>query len=178
MKYKNAKKNIAKRTAVDGVLSGVALALSFLESLLPDMNFLPPGAKLGLSNIAVMLAATSVGYIDALIIVLIKSGYVFITRGPASFFMSLSGGILSAVAMIIITDVCKRLKKQYSYIGSSIICAVVHNTGQTLAACVYTKTNLISSYLPLLIIFGIIAGAVTGVILKFAVPAIKKTGVW
>lgn len=169
-------KSIALRTALDGILAALALALAFLEGLLPDVAFLPPGAKLGLANVAVMFAVLAVGYADGFAIMLIKSSFVFFTRGIASFIMSVSGGAVSCVVMIIIVAVSKRLNKEFSYIGISVICAVVHNIGQVAAASVYMSTNLMTSYLPLLIITGVASGFITGVVLRAVMPAILNKG--
>ena len=56
----------ARRVAVTGLLGALALALSFLEGLLPPVPVLPPGAKLGLSNIAVLYAVQCLGFWPAL----------------------------------------------------------------------------------------------------------------
>lgn len=174
-KGRNAK-SIALRTALDGIIAALALALAFLEGLLPDAAFLPPGAKLGLANVAVMFAVLAVGYADGFAIMLIKSSFVFFTRGAASFIMSVSGGVLSCVVMILIVAITKKLNKEFLYIGISVICAVVHNIGQTAAASVYMSTNLMTSYLPLLIITGIVSGFITGVVLRAVMPAILNKG--
>lgn len=166
--------NLTKRTALDGILAAVALTLAFLESLIPDIAFLPPGAKLGLSNIAVMFAVLTVGYIDGLFITVIKSGFVFFTRGLSSFLMSISGGVLSCAVLILITHFSGKTKKAFSYTGISVICAVVHNIGQTITASIYMNTNLLTGYLPLLILLGIPAGIVTGVILKTVIPKLIR----
>ena len=50
-------KRIPGRVALTGLLAALALALSFLEGLLQPLPMMPPGAKLGLSNIASMYAA-------------------------------------------------------------------------------------------------------------------------
>ena len=167
-------KKLTLRTALGGILAALALTLSFLEGLLPDIAFLPPGAKLGLANIAIMFAVISVGYADGFIIMLIKSGFVFLTRGVSAFFMSISGGTLSCIALILIIAISKKVNKDFSYTGISVICAVIHNIGQTAAASIYMSTNLINSYLPLLIVTGIISGLLTGVILKTVMPALLK----
>lgn len=169
-------KSVALRTALDGILAALALALAFLEGLLPDVAFLPPGAKLGLANVAVMFAVLAVGYADGFAIMLIKSSFVFFTRGIASFIMSVSGGAVSCVVMIIIVAVSKKMNKEFSYIGISVICAVVHNIGQVAAASVYMSTNLMTSYLPLLIITGVASGFITGVVLRAVMPAILNKG--
>lgn len=169
---KKGRKSAATRVALDGILAALALALAFLEGLIPAVPFLPPGAKLGLANIAVMFAVLCVGYTDAIFLMLIKSGFVFLTKGASSFFMSISGGILSITAMILIVAISKKMKKDFSYTGISVICAVIHNIGQTAAAGIYTGTNLFTAYLPLLIITGILSGLITGIILKTVMPVL------
>lgn len=171
---KKGKKSTAARVALDGILAALALTLAFFEGLIPATPFLPPGAKLGLANIAVMFAVLSVGYADAIFLTLIKSGFVFLTRGASSFFMSISGGALSMVAMILIVAISRKIKKDFSYIGISVICAVIHNIGQTVAASIYTGTNLFTAYLPLLIITGILSGIITGIVLKTVMPILLK----
>ncbi len=167
-------KKTAVRVALDGILVALALALSFLEGLLPDVAFLPPGAKLGLANVAVMFAVIVVGYADGFLIMFAKSAFVLFTRGPASFIMSSAGGVLSCLALIIIVAITRKMNKQFSYMGISVICAVVHNIGQTAAASIYMSTNLMTFYLPLLIVTGIASGFITGVVLRTVMPAISK----
>ena len=100
------KKNLfdTRRTALTGILGGLCLALSALEGvLLPDIWFLPPGAKPGLSNIVVMFSARAIGAIPTLFIVLIKAVFALLTRGGTAFLMSLSGGLLSGAVILIMT---------------------------------------------------------------------------
>ena len=42
------------KAAFTGIAAAVAITLSFLEGLIPTAAFMPPGAKAGFSNIAVM----------------------------------------------------------------------------------------------------------------------------
>lgn len=168
------KKRTALRVATDGIIAALALALSFLESLIPDIAFLPPGAKLGLANIAVMFAVMAVGYGDGLLIAVLKSGFVLFTRGAAAFFMSLSGGVFSCLTMIVLLSVGKRRGKDASFIGISVLCAVAHNLGQLVAACLYTGSNLVPAFLPALLLFGVIAGMLTGLVLKLTMPVLLK----
>lgn len=166
-------KKITTRIALDGIFTAVAIALSFLESLLPDFAFLPPGAKLGLSNIVVNFAAMKLGFPDCLFLVLCKSGFVLFTRGAAAFFMSLSGGIASTLLLFLLLCLSERKKKPLSYFELSVPCAITHNLGQLLAASLYTSTNLFY-YLPALLIFGILAGSLTGILLKITMPMIQN----
>ena len=51
----------AYQVAFTGMLFALSMALAFLEGLLPTVAFLPPGVKLGLSNIITMYALFCVG---------------------------------------------------------------------------------------------------------------------
>ena len=61
-------KQKAGRVAFTGLLAALAIALSFLEGLLPPLPMMPPGAKLGLSNLATMYAAGSLGLPSGLVL--------------------------------------------------------------------------------------------------------------
>lgn len=161
-----------KRVALLGVMGALALALSFLESLIPSLPGLPPGAKPGLSNIVTMFMASSVGVADAFFITIIKSAFAGITRGSTAMLMSASGGLLSTVAACVLL----RSKKFNSgYIGIGIICAVCHNIGQLISACLISGTwSLVFGYGPLLLIFAVATGFVTGTVLKLVLPALNK----
>lgn len=74
------------KAAFTGIAAAVAITLSFLEGLIPTAAFMPPGAKAGFSNIAVMFAASEFGLIPALSVTLLKSLFVFLTRGVTAFF--------------------------------------------------------------------------------------------
>ena len=52
---------LTQRVAFTGMLGALALALSAMETLIPPLPMLPPGAKPGLSNLATMYAAYSAG---------------------------------------------------------------------------------------------------------------------
>ena len=90
------------KAAFTGIAAAVAITLSFLEGLIPTAAFMPPGAKAGFSNIAVMFAASEFGLIPALSVTLLKSLFVFLTRGATAFFMSLAGGVLSTLVMYLL----------------------------------------------------------------------------
>lgn len=151
-------------------MGALALVLSFLESLLPALPFLPPGAKPGLANIVTMFAACSLGLPAALYIVIIKALFAFITRGVTAFFMSLCGGVLSAVAMYLLF----RLKDKIGLLGISVISALMHNFGQLIVSFFLVSSKAVFGYAPFLILFGIISGILTGLAFKVLLPAVNK----
>ncbi len=169
--YIDMKKNIAYKTALYGILCALALALGFLESLLPPMPWLPPGAKPGFSNIITMFAAGSIGLPSAAMIALAKGCFAFVTRGLTAGIMSLSGGMLSAAAMYLLM---RYASKRLGLIGISVICALTHNLGQLCAAAFITGTASVAYYAPVMAVFGIATGAVTGFILRAVMPALEK----
>lgn len=163
-------KNNTYKIALFGVLSAVALTLSYLEGLIPTVAFMPPGAKMGFSNIATMFAASSMGIVSALAITFIKALFAGITRGVTAFFMSLCGGILSAVTMYLLF----KLSKKTGYMAIGIICALVHNFGQLIVAIITAGNLSVLGYAPVLLISGTVTGAVTGTVLRAVMPALKR----
>lgn len=163
-------KNNTYKIALFGVLSAVALTLSYLEGLIPTMAFMPPGAKMGFSNIATMFAASSMGILSALAITFIKALFAGITRGVTAFFMSLCGGILSTVTMYLLF----KLSKKTGYMAIGIICALVHNFGQLIVAIITAGNLSVLGYAPVLLISGTVTGAVTGTVLRAVMPALER----
>lgn len=164
----------ANKVAFLGIFGALALVLSFLESMLvPDIPFLPVGAKPGLSNIITMYIAGTMGFPGAIYITMLKALCALITRGATGAFMSFSGGLLSTVC------VCFLIKYQgriFSYLGLGIIGAVMHNLGQLMAACVVSGTFALMNYGKYLLIFALITGAATGTVLMLLMPRLEKIG--
>ena len=166
----NIKKSTLKLTTI-AILSSLSIVLSAFESMIPILPIMLPGAKFGLSNIVTMFAAGSMGIVPALIITLIKSLFVGVTRGFTAFLMSFSGGILSTLVMGIL--IYKFKNSSFGIIGISILGALVHNTAQLTVAIILTSTNVVA-YLPFLIITAVVAGSLTGVLLKTILPYLNK----
>ncbi len=162
------------RVALLGIFGAVALVLSFLEGMLiPDIPFLPVGAKPGLSNVVTMYIAGTMGFSGAVYITLLKALFALITRGATGAFMSFCGGLLSTVS------VCLLIKYQgrvFSYLGLGIAGAVTHNIGQLMAACIVSGTFALINYGKYLLIFALVTGAVTGTVLMLLMPRLSKIG--
>lgn len=164
-------KTKTQKIALLGILGAQALALSFIENLLPAMPFLPPGVKLGLSNIVTMFTAGTMGFLPALAVTLIKSLFVLLTRGVTAFFMSFGGGFLSTVAMCLMI---KLVKDKSGFIGVAVVSAVCHNIGQLTVSIIVTKTTAFVYYAPVLLLSGVVMGVITGIILKAVMPLLMK----
>lgn len=159
------------KVALLGILSAQALALSYLENLIPALPGLPPGAKPGFSNIVTMFACSHMGLGAALYITLVKAAFAGLTRGVTAFIMSLSGGLLSTLAMYLLF---KMKSKPFSFVGIGVSCAVVHNFAQLIAAFIITGTGAIFYYSPFLLLFAVVTGFVTGTVLKLLMPVLQK----
>lgn len=162
-------KSKSQLVASVGILTALSVALSFLEGLIPTLPFMPPGAKLGLSNIAVMFSAGVYGFIPTLLIAVIKSGFVMLTRGVTAGILSLCGGMLSAAVMVVLLN-----KTGMGLVGVGVLSAVSHNIGQLIAIMLLFWSFSAIYYIPALIIFGVVFGVITGIVFKLTFPAIKK----
>ncbi len=162
-----------KKVVLTAILFAVALVLSIVESLIPSIPIPAPGIKFGLANIVVMYSLFFLGKSTAFTIVILKALFAVITRGAVAGFLSFTGGMFSILIMIILLFI---FKDKISYLILSIFGAVFHNIGQfTAISVIYIGMNL-WFYLPALLIFGIIAGLVTSILLKFILPALKGLG--
>lgn len=161
----------AHKVALMGLLFAAALSLSFLEDMLPVLPMLPPGFKLGLSNIITMYTLMILGSRQGWIMVFLKSGFVLITRGAVAGGMSLTGGVVSVMVMLLILRV---LRDRKDYLILSIFGAAAHNIGQILLAATLLGTTLVFTYLPVVLLTGIIMGLITGKIFQIIFPHINR----
>lgn len=170
MKKNGSEKSPAKKIAETGILAALTLALAFLESLLPPTAFLPPGAKLGLSNIVVMFSVLTASLPQAVALVLLKAMFALFTKGLSAGFIGLCGGICSAAVMFVFT---RKPFARLGCIGVSVLSATAHNLGQLAAASILASAAL-WAYLPALLVFGAVFGVVTGIVLRAVMPALLR----
>lgn len=148
---------MSKRVARYALLIALAMALSWLESLVP-LSMAAPGMKLGLTNIVVVFALYRISLRDAAVLSLVRVLLVSMTFGNAySFAYSLTGAVLSLAVMAAL----KRTGK-FSILGVSIAGGVGHNLGQIAAAMAVLGTARLAWYLPALLVSGTLAGAAVG----------------
>ncbi len=161
-------KTSVRKLALCALLMAFALVLSLLEQSLPVFPMLPPGVKLGLSNVAVMFSLFFLGFPYALTVGLLKALFVLLTRGAVSGLLSGAGALLSICGM----GIASHLKA--SWLLSSVIGAILHNLGQLLVVSLWLGTRFFSIYLPVLILSGLVMGVVTGLLLKVLMPALSR----
>lgn len=152
-----------------GLLLATALILSYIESLIPFF-FGVPGMKLGLPNMAIVMALYMFGWKEAIVINVFRiviSGFLF--GNMYGILFSLSGAVISFIAMLIIKST-----DRFSMTGTSIIGGVFHNIAQILVAAFIVKTSGIIYYMPVLIIAGVITGFINGTIASQVMTHIRR----
>lgn len=158
--------------ALSGLLFALAMALSFIEGTLVTPGLMP-GMKLGLANIVVMYALFFMGAKQALVLDLLKALFVFLVSGWTAGFLSLCGGLLSLLVMWILYY---HFPVRPTWFILSVCGALFHNVGQLLGASVILSSAISLYYAPVMLILGLIMGAVTSVTLRAILPALGKIG--
>lgn len=158
--------------ALSGLLFALAMALSFIEGMLVIPGLMP-GMKLGLANIVVMYALFFMGAKQALVLDLLKALFVFLVSGWTAGFLSLCGGLLSLLVMWILYY---HFPVRPTWFILSVCGALFHNVGQLLGASVILSSTMSLYYAPVMLILGLVMGAVTSVTLRAILPALGKIG--
>ncbi|MDD2417733.1 MAG: Gx transporter family protein [Oscillospiraceae bacterium] len=159
-----------KRLVLTGMLFATAIVLSVVEDLI-QLPLVAPGVKLGLANIVVMYTLFFLGGRTALLVSVLKSYFVFITRGLVASILSLCGGLLSIVIMLLLLKI---FKDRVSYLVLSISGSICHNLGQLIVVSLIYSGLIWIVHLPILLISGVLAGTATATLLKVFLPAFKK----
>ena len=158
------RKNLARYA----LLVALAMALSWLESMIPLPGLLP-GMKVGLANLVVVFALYRMSPRDAASISLVRVLLASAAFGSAySFAYSLVGAALSLAVMA-------GLKKldQFSIVGVSAAGGLCHNIGQLLVAAAVLETVRLGWYLPVLLASGTLTGAAIGAAGGIVVERVK-----
>ena len=159
-----------KKLAVLGLLTAIALILSYVEALLPPIFVAVPGIKMGLPNIAIIFVLYRFGFKEAVAVSLVRLAAVALLFGNAmTLIYSLAGASLSLCLMAL-------LKKSnwFSMVGVSIVGGVSHNLGQILIAMGLMETAEIGYYMIVLTVTGTVAGILIGVAGSFVLKYLKS----
>lgn len=146
-----------KKLCIYAILTAVCLIFGFIESLIPTA-LIAPGIKLGLSNAVALLLLSFKDIKGAFLVNIARISLSALLFGSLfSFLFSASAGIISLAVSAVLGK-----SKSVSIIGVSIAGGVTHNIVQTFVAFLLLKKGVLF-YLPVLIIAGIISGAVIGI---------------
>ena len=157
----------ARETAWTGMLFALAIALSYLESLVSPLLGLMPAIKLGLSNIVVMYALLFLRTRTALLLVVLKALFAFLTRGATAGFLSLCGALSLAVMLVLL----QLPVSGYIFCAGS---ALAHNLGQLAGAAVLLSSAMALGYAPVLLAAGLIVGGISCTLSRALFAALPK----
>ena len=151
-----------------GLMASLALIFSYVEAIIP-YNPGIPGIKLGIANVVTVIALYKFGSKDAAAVSVIRiviAGLLF--NGLFGMLYSLAGAVLSLIGMI-------ALKKTglFSVTGVSMAAGVLHNLGQLLVAAALIEDLRIFFYFPALLLSGIAAGILVGIISTLVLKALR-----
>ena len=154
----NTRTNSTKRLTFLALTVSFALILSFVESKIPAFVAIP-GVKVGLANIAVIFTLYKFGIKEAITVSAVRVILISMLFGtPVSFIYSFTGATLSLTVMSLL----KRFTP-LNEVTVSVSGGIMHNIGQISAASVVLGTNVVTYYLPFLLLSGTIAGIAVGV---------------
>ena len=160
-----------KRMTLSAILTAGAITLHFVEGLFA-MPVAIPGIKIGLPNIVSLVALYLFGPLEALAILILRVFMTsFLYSGFSSLIFSLAGGILSIAAMYAVR---KLSEKGFGIVSASVAGGVFHNIGQILAAAAVLRTSSVFYYLPVLIVSGVVTGAITGIVSASIIPRLNR----
>lgn len=146
------------RVAYFGVFTALALIFSYVETLIPIQLGIP-GVKLGLANLIIVVALYKLDLREVYLLSIVRvvlAGFLF--GNYFSIIYSLAGGLFSLTVMALL-----KKKGGFSIIGISIAGGVCHNIGQLLVAMAVVETFSVSYYFPVLLIAGLLTGALIGI---------------
>lgn len=135
----------------------VSLVLSYLESLLPVIFFVP-GLKIGLANILTLIILYRLNWKWTIFFMTLRvtlAGFLF--SGVTGIIYSFFGGLFCILAM--------QIAKQcpfFSTLGVSVIGAVFHNLGQIVIAVCLLENIHVFYYFPVLCCFACVTGVLIG----------------
>ena len=118
---------------------------------------------LGLEKCAAKSAART-----ALLLVVLKALFAFLTRGATAGFLSLCGGALSLAVMLVLLQLP---------VSGYIFCAgsaLAHNLGQLAGAAVLLSSAMALGYAPVLLAAGLIVGGISCTLSRALFAALPK----
>lgn len=162
------KKNVSDKVALRGLLIATAFVLSWIEMQVPYF-FAIPGMKLGLTNLAVLIALYKLSAMDAFALNMLRILLISLTFGNmATLPYSAAGGLLSFIVMLLL--------KKYTGLSIRLVSVaggISHNVGQVIVAMIILENVRVAWYLPFLWISGIVAGILIGLLGEYVTKRIS-----
>ena len=152
------------------LLTAISLVLFIVENPIPAPVPVP-GVKLGLGNVIVVTVLFLYGPREALGVLTAKVLLsALLTGNLGALAYSAAGGLLSWAGMSLLRPL---LGKQQLWVAS-VLGAMLHNLGQLAAAVLIAATPGLWSYLPVLLLSGMITGLFTGIAAQAVTSRLRR----
>ncbi len=152
------------------VLLALALVLGIVDGMLPPLPS-PVPLRYGLANVAVMAALILLGSGEAFSVAMLKSVFVFLTRGLFAGLVSMSGTLSSILLMLAIE---KGTRGRVSIFILSVVGAITHNFGQFLFLIFKDVYRSAFVYVaPFLIFLGLLTGLLSATLLRMTMKPLE-----
>jgi len=170
----NTKKSKTSKITLLALFATISLTIYYVESLLPPLVPIP-GIKLGLANIITLILLKNASLKDAFFVLLVRILLAALLFGQAmSLLYSLSGGLLSLVAMFLMN---RFLHGSFTGV-TGIWGALFHNMGQLFVAVLLVSSTAPLAYLPFFLISSVITGLFTSLCAHYASKSLQKLAVF
>ena len=161
-----------KKLAELSLLTAAALIIFVVELQIP-YPFPIPGIKPGFANIITVYAVYHYKAHEAAMVAAVRIVLAAVFTGNfMALIYSAAGTLLCLLGMLPL----KRVLDERHIWMTSVIGAVLHNTGQMAAALLILKTPYLLAYYPFLLVSGCLAGALTGLCAQFITKRLTKKG--
>jgi heptaprenyl diphosphate synthase len=155
-----------------GVLGGLAIAVSVLESLIPQPL---PWSKIGFANIVILLTLYLYGPLAAVTVASLKvfgGGLILGSGFSPAFWLAFSGTYASLIVMIPLI----RLPKFLSPVGVAIAGSAAFNGAQlVMAGLLLVGVQNMLMLIPVMMVLSIITGGVVGWLTGWLLYRLTKT---
>ena len=154
-----------------GLFAALALVLGYIETFIP-LPVPVPGVKLGLANVAVLVAFALLDARAAAVVALVKvlaTGFLF--GNPLMMAYSFAGTLLAFAAMAGLMRV-----RGLSVVLVAVVAAIAHNAGQLVVASVLLGTPLVWASAPVLVVAACATGAASGAVVRFTLQCLGGAG--
>lgn len=150
-----------------GMLAALAMLLGYLETFIP----IPiPGVKLGLANIAILIALVQEdigGAFGIAVIKVLAAGLLF--GSPVTMAYSAAGTLCAFGLMAPLSRI-----PGMHVIALSVVGAVAHELGQLFVAMLLLGTPLVWYSAPVLLVAGCVTGALCGLVASSTVTLLQR----
>jgi heptaprenyl diphosphate synthase len=160
------------RTILLSLLSSLAVIFFVVESAIPNPL---PWMRLGLANIVVMVAIVLYGAKAGLLVSFLRAMVGSMIMGTflgPGFWLSISGGMASALAMSLMYRLCSPF---FSLVGISIVGAYIHSLTQMLLVFLFLiQRRQIFYLLPVILFSSLATGFINGLAAAFLLKQLRR----